>query len=154
MNIIAIDPGANGGIAIHGKVDGDYHTSVEQMPDIYPEIYDVLCNQFHRRIHIAVVERVGFHRQGNNASASAKFARHCGHIEMALYAAGIPIQYVAPVTWQKAMGALPKDYKERKRKVKELMQARYPHINVTDWSADALGILTWALEALPAYQRH
>jgi len=30
--------------------------------------------------------------------------------------------------------------------VKELMQARYPHINVTDWSADALGILTWALE--------
>jgi len=26
------------------------------------------------------------------------------------------------------------------------MQARYPNINVTDWSADALGILTWAQE--------
>ena len=42
--------------------------------------------------------------------------------------------------------ALPKDKRERKRKMKELMAAQYPYIKVTDWNADALGILTWALK--------
>ena len=146
MNILAIDPGANGGLAIWGWKDGERTLQVERMGDTYPNIHDALSNmKFYRKIDLAVIEKVGMHRAGNNASASAKFARHLGHLEMALYSVSIPVQWVAPKTWMKALGTLPQDKAERKRRVKELMQARYPQIDVTLWSADALGILTWAL---------
>ena len=64
---------------------------------------------------------------------------------MALYAVNMPAQRVRPVDWQR-MFTLPKDKKERKRKMRELMAAQYPYLKVTAWNADALGILTWAMK--------
>ena len=144
MAIIAIDPGANGGLAVEGWDIGG--TDVYKMPDTYPNIFDLLMELDTNLIKPrAVVEKVGMHRAGNNASASAKFARHVGHLEMALYIVGIPVEWVTPQKWMQSLGSLPKDKAQRKRKIKELMQARYPDIEVTLWNADALGILTWAM---------
>lgn len=144
MSIVAIDPGANGGMAFF---DGETVRAFK-MPDTYPGILDALREL---RLEVpavrAVVEKAGQHVAGNNASASCKFARHVGHLEMALYAANIPQHTpVHPRTWQRSLGTLPKDKSERKRRIKELMQAQYPYLDVTLWNADALGILTWAMK--------
>ena len=144
MLTIAIDPGASGGIAIIGP--NMEKPVVVKMPDTPKDIYDVLSSlaTLHSSVR-AVVEKVGMHRQGNNASASCKFARHCGHIEMALLALGIPFEEVTPQKWMKSLGVVPKDKKDRKNHIKDLMQRRYGDIKVTLWSSDALGILTYTM---------
>jgi len=146
MLTIAIDPGASGGIAVHYSLTGA--VMAFKMPDTPRDIFDLFDGLYsvHAPSIYAIVEKVGMHRQGNNASASCKFARHCGHIEMALIALGIPFEEPTPQKWMKSLGVMPKDKKDRKNHIKDLMQRRYAGINVTLWSADALGILTYAIE--------
>lgn len=141
--IIAIDPGAAGGIATL-NAEG---VAAYKMPEGMTAQVDLLRQLAAENPHaVAIVEKVGFHRAGNNASASATFARHCGHIEAALYTLGVPMRDVTPAKWQAAMGALPKDKRERKNAVKERMARRFPHLAVTLATADALGILYWAYD--------
>jgi hypothetical protein len=143
--ILAIDPGAAGGIAWYdaGTVDAI------PMPDGMTALCDWLRSERHHilRCHI---EKVGQHRMGNSASASATFARHCGHIEAACYLLGYPVVEVSPTKWLKHFGAptgsTPDEKRARKHFVRDLMARRYPHLKVTLKTADALGILTYALE--------
>ena len=151
MLLIAIDPGASGGLAV-SRDGGD--PVVMKMPDTPKDIYDLLSGLCHAAGIIpdrlpcrAIVEKVGMHRQGNNASASCKFARHCGHIEMALIALGIPFEEVTPQKWMKSLGVMPKEKQARKNHIKDLMQRKHGNaIKVTLWSSDALGILHYQLE--------
>ena len=93
----------------------------------------------------AVMERVGSYMPGNSGVAAATFARHCGHIEAALYCLCIPLVLnPTPQTWMKQAGTWPKDKQERKRAIKEAMQRRHPHLAVTLKTADALALLGWA----------
>ena len=75
-----------------------------------------------------------------------KFARHCGHLEAALYTLGVPRRDVAPGVWMKCLGTLPKDKPQRKRAIREAMAVRHQHLAVTLATADALGILEWAVQ--------
>ena len=138
--IIAIDPGASGAIVF---IDRDGGTHSKKMPDTFPEIADLLRSL---RLSLqgprAIIEKVGGYMPGNSGPAAAKFARHCGHIEMACYCAGIETTQVTPQKWMKKLGAFPKDKKARKNAIKQMMQTRYPNIKVTLVNADALGILT------------
>lgn len=144
MLTIAIDPGASGGIAATGD---DGRPVTMKMPETPKDIHDLIYGlAIHHAEVRAIVEKVGMHRQGNNASASCKFARHCGHIEMALIALGIPFEEPTPQKWMKSLGVMPKDKKDRKNHIKDLMQRKYPSIKVALWNADALGILTYQLE--------
>lgn len=142
QSILAIDPGAGGGLAIQppfGPVE------CQPMPEGMTAQIDVLRSisaQF--PMLRAVVERVGFHRPGNSATATAKFARHVGHLEAALYAMGIPFTEVTPQKWMADTGPLPTDKQARKRAIREEMARRYPYLKVTLGVADALGILEWA----------
>jgi hypothetical protein len=142
MKIIAIDPGAAGGIA--WSLDGIAECC--PMPDGMTEQLDKLrelCAQMPgARV---VIERVGTYMPGNSGPAAATFARHCGHIEAGAYMLAMPTTQVTPATWQKALGTWPKDKKERKHAIREEMQRRYPYLRVTLKTADALGILTWAM---------
>jgi hypothetical protein len=90
----------------------------------------------------AVMEKVGTYVPGNHVGSACTFARHCGHLEAALYALGIPFTEVAPGVWMKKLGTLPKDKPERKRAIRELMARRFPELEVTLKTADALGLLT------------
>jgi hypothetical protein len=140
--IIAIDPGVNGGIAV---IDSDGVEFADPMPDGMTAIIDRL-RDWRGELGIngvAVVENVGGYVPGNSGPAACSFARHVGNIEAALYCIGIPVERVAPATWQRALGTWPKDKQERKRAIKEAMARRYPHLSVTLKTADALGILTW-----------
>ena len=102
---------------------------------------------------------------GNSGPAAAKFARHCGHIEMALIALDIPSDpSVLPSKWQTFFigkpnyPKIPKEIQgkarkqilakrktERKNKIKAKAQALYPHLKITLATSDALGILTWGM---------
>jgi len=143
-SIIAIDPGAGGAIAWR---DCDGMVGFENMPATYTDLADRMRSlQLEllggRDGPVAVIEKVGTYMPGNSGPAAAKFARHCGHVEMACYCLGIPTTQISPQAWMKRLGALPKDKKARKNKIKEMMAAMYPHLRVTLKNADALGILT------------
>ena len=142
--ILCIDPGASGGLALLNR-----EGNVEAFP-----MRDGMTEQIDAIRHIAVtnpglkavVEKVGFHRPGNSATASCKFARHCGHLEAALYSVGVPFEEVSPGVWMRALGALPADKTARKNAIKEQVARRFPHLDVTLKTADALGMLVWAMQ--------
>ena len=71
------------------------------------------------------------------------FGMHFGMLQMAMAAANIPFEKVAPVTWKKAMGLTrvtgKTDRKERKRLSRELAQRYYPdQAGINDSTAEAL----------------
>lgn len=141
---IAIDPGASGGIA---WIDSDGVVHAEPMPDGMTAQCDRLREL---RCELgpqcrAVVEKVGYHMPGNSGVATATFARHCGTLEAALYMLAIPTELVYPGVWQRSLGTWPKDKMDRKRAIREAMARRYPHLRVTLKTADALGMLIWAI---------
>ena len=139
--IIAIDPGASGGIAWR---DNDGVVDVEPMPEGMTAQIDFLRSLIASLPNAdAVIEKVGTYMPGNSGPASCTFARHCGHLEAALYALGCPAKAVLPRTWMQTMGSLPKDKADRKRAIKEEMQRRYPALSVTLKTADALGLLVY-----------
>ena len=94
---------------------------------------------------VAVMENVGGYFPGNSGPASVKFARHCGHIEAACSALYIPVRKVAPQTWQKFFAPVPKEKRDRKQYIADCVRAFYPDLKVTLKTADALGILHWAI---------
>lgn len=144
--IIAIDPGQTGAICVRYP-DGKLVT--EKMPDTMADIWDLVTSFVFSWLPPAeaIIENVGGYVPGNAGPGSVKFARHVGHLEMALYAAGIPTTKVSPSVWMKALGVPPKMEKgDRKRFIKDLMQRRYPKIKVTLVNADCLGILEWGLK--------
>ncbi len=142
--IIAIDPGASGGLA---WTDPDGSSHAEPMPEGMTAQADRL-RELAATLPglVAVLEMVGGYMPGNAGPATATFARHCGHLEAILYVLGIPTTAVTPGVWQRALGAFPKEKPERKRAIKELMARRFPAISVTLKTADALGILSWTTD--------
>ena len=143
MTIIGIDPGEKGGIAILYQTDGLINTF--NMPETYPDIYNLLKNITLTSAHgvKCYLEDVGKGVPGQSSSATAKFARHNGHLEMALYALGIQTEKVTPQKWQKFYSnqvgkstGLSKT--EWKNKLKGLAQALYPTEKITLSTADAV----------------
>lgn len=141
--ILCIDPGPSSGGIAYMASDGRVHAI--PMPATMTEQIDAIRHIAATNPGImAVLEKVGFHRPGNSAVSTAKFARHCGHLEAALYTWGIPFVEVTPHKWMAAIGTMPADKKARKNFIKEEMARRFPHLKVTLGVADALGILCWA----------
>ena len=159
--LVAIDPGASGGIAWR---DGTGAVHAEKMPETPTDILMLLAE---RHAEFAICENVGGYQPGNSGPAAASFARHVGNIEMALLALKIPHKYVAPTTWMNAVcptrTKLTKDQKigldpdslraklakakqMRKNDIKAEMQRRYPGMRITLATAVALGMLTYLME--------
>jgi len=143
--IIGIDPGLAGGIAV---LDQDGHiVSITKMPPTPAEIYDYLRDITlipHDDIR-CVMERVGQGMPGQSSKATATFARHCGHLEMALYALSIPAIEVTPQRWQKSLGigtARGLDKTAWKNRLKSHAQMLFPSLwkakKITLATADAL----------------
>lgn len=66
---------------------------------------------------------------------------------MALVAAEIPYRQVTPHTWQKTMGAMPKDKKLRKHRLLHLAQQQFPAIKITLALADAVLIAAYTRDS-------
>lgn len=135
MLVLGIDPGKNGGLAVVG-IDGAPNLALK-MPDTERDLWD-LCEDFLRPpvgpIDFAYIEKVASSPQ-MGARSIFTFGQGYGSLRMALIAAGIPFEAVAPGKWQRAMGCLSGgDKNVTKRKAQEL----FPGVKVTHAIADAL----------------
>ena len=141
--ILGIDPGNNGGIAVL-DTDGNV-ISLTKMPDTPQDILEYLrkyCNtEMFGNTVICYMEKVGTGIPGQSSKATATFARHCGHLEMALMALGITTNEVTPQRWMKyyQLGKS-SDYSknEWKNRLKAKAQQLFPREKVTLAVADAL----------------
>ena len=141
--VIGIDPGSSGGIAVL-FVDGSV-VSVRKMPDTPQDILDYLrrfCGTelFGSKV-VCYMEKVGTGIPGQSSKATATFARHNGHLEMALLSLGIPTIEVTPQKWMKfyQLGKS-SDYSKTdwKNRLKSKAQQLFPREKVTLAVADAL----------------
>ena len=145
MKIIGIDPGLHGGIAVYDAENGNI--KVYKMPETFPDIFNLLTqinneNGGNQNL-VAYLEDVGQGIPNQSSSATAKFARHNGHLEMALYAIGIRTEMVKPQKWQKSFSntlGKSSDYEKRewKNRLKALAQRLFPQEKVTLDTADAI----------------
>lgn len=137
---IGVDPGMSGGIAVLTE-DGEV-VDVRNMPDTPADILEYL-RSYQAFPCVCVLEDVGQGMPGQSSSATAKFARHNGHLEMALLALGIRTIKARPQKWEKtyALGKSSSYSKpEWKRKLKERAQQLFPNLGkrVTLKTCDAL----------------
>lgn len=142
--VIGIDPGKNGGMAVLD--DSGAIVTVQKMPETPRDVFDLLMEC--RRIAASCgcgltcyMEAVGFGMPGQSSSATAKFARHCGHLDMALLALGIQTNTVTPQKWEKtyqlgkSSGYTKTEWKNR---LKAKAQQLFPNTKVTLATADCL----------------
>ena len=142
---IGIDPGLSGGIAIRNQ-DGSVK-EVVAMPDTPRDIYEFLFS--YKEDSRCVLEDVGHGMPGQSSKATATFARHNGHLEMALLALGIPTEKVTPQKWIKVYQLKKKkeqDKNEWKNVLKAKAQSLFPQLGkkVTLKTCDALLIAEYA----------
>ncbi len=137
---IGVDPGKSGGIAVLD--DAGNVVDVCNMPDTPADILEFF-RHYQAFSCVCVLEDVGQGMPGLSSSATAKFARHNGHLEMALLALGIKTVKVRPQKWEKtyALGSSSKHEKaEWKRMLKERAQQLFPQLGkkITLKTCDAL----------------
>jgi len=146
MKILAIDPGASGGLAWND--DGGFHAI--PMPETDGDLVDFLRSIKIAQVETAWVEEVGgFIGHPQPGSAMFKFGFGAGVIRGALMALGFRVELVRPQKWQKhfSLGAK-KDCQtgsEWKNKLKAEAQRKFPDLSVTLKTADALLILDYAM---------
>lgn len=148
--IIAIDPGASGGIAIRYP-DGKMFT--EKMPDTQGDVLELLrdcmMNAYKETTDaVVILEQVGgFCGTGQPGSAAFKFGEGFGFIKGVVQALGLRLELVRPQVWQKPLGlgtaTACASKTIWKNKLKALAQRLYPAEKVTLATADALLILEW-----------
>ena len=142
---IGIDPGLSGGIAILNQ-DGSVK-EVVAMPVTPRDIYEFLLS--YKEESRCGLEDVGHGMPGQSSKATATFARHNGHLEMALLALGIPTEKVTPQKWIKVYQLKKKkeqDKNEWKNVLKAKAQSLFPQLGkkVTLKTCDALLIAEYA----------
>lgn len=97
MNILGIDPGSSGGLAL---LSGE--PVAEKMPDTERDLYDRV-NRWAARADFAYIEQVHA-MPGQGVTSMFNFGMNYGGLRMALIAAGIPFETVTPSKWQRALG--------------------------------------------------
>lgn len=137
MNILGIDPGASGGIALL-KDDG---AQAWKMPATERDTWALICPEPETWIDVAYIEQVhSMPKQG--VASTFKFGQNYGLLRGLLIAASIRFEAVPPRTWQgvfslpslKAAGSLTKKKNAHKARAQEL----FPDLKVTHANADAL----------------
>tara|TARA_R110000868_G_scaffold36333_2_gene129212 strand:- start:71 stop:535 length:465 start_codon:yes stop_codon:yes gene_type:complete len=110
--ILAIDPGASGALAFFTVATGTL--AIVDMPvmqvtrngkakrEISPTL---LANEIRQRMPSDIVLEIVGARPGQGVSSMFQFGRGVGMVEGVIAALGLPITYVAPRAWQKAVGA-------------------------------------------------
>lgn len=144
--IIAIDPGASGGIAVSGsgpvkafKMPATQGDIVNHIRDIWSSTDSCVC----------YLEQVGgFIGKKQPGSAMFKFGEGFGFVKGVLATLGIKTIMVRPQEWQKhfSLGTCKSCPSKTiwKNKLKSEAQRRFPELDVTLATSDALLILEYA----------
>lgn len=141
MNLLAIDPGASGGIAF-GDTASAKDPALHAMPETVHDLAELIRDS---KVEHAFVELVGgYIGKAQPASSAFVFGENYGKIQGILASLGIPFTLVRPQKWQLALSlGNSKGMKkhEWKAKLKAKAQRLYPQSKVTLQTADAL--LIW-----------
>ena len=150
--MVAIDPGLSGGLAVSGPGTGVYcYPMPETQGDLLAlvrEIRDAAVAE--GRELVCVLEEVsGFAGKAQPGSAMFRFGEHFGFIKGIIQALEVRLVLVRPQVWQKGFGlgtaSACGSKTIWKNKLKAETQRRFPHLNVTLKTADALLILEYGL---------
>jgi len=156
---IAIDPGKSGGVA--WSVEGEFRAAKapESLGDRLDLLKRVVAEARSGTEHPgALVEAVhgGLfsgagprcpvcgRARGMGAVSAFSFGEDYGRWLGLLSGLGVPVTLVTPQAWMKKIGNLPAERADRKKRLKELAQLRFPHLRVTLATADALMMLASA----------
>ena len=142
MKILGIDPGQSGAMVLINETG-----KIQMMINMPETPMDILENIEALNPDICYLEDVGQGMPGQSSSATAKFARHNGHLEMALLALKISTVKVLPNKWQKALGlgsrkkdGVKEEKRDHKNRIKGWAQLTFPSAKVTLKNADAIAI--------------
>ena len=152
-SIIAIDPGASGGIATCRA--GRYDCC--PLPDTQGDLVDYLreirfADDIEHADSIVILEQVGgFAGVGRPGSAMFKFGEGYGFLKGVIQALKFKLVMVRPQTWQKVFGLGTASHCASKtiwkNKLLAEAQRRFPGLKITLATADALLLLEyWMLE--------
>ena len=147
--IIAIDPGVSGGVAVCVEGVPDCQPMPDTQGDQLALLRSILVSAVKSRLEtVCVLEQVsGFAGKAQPGSAMFRFGENFGFIKGAVQALGIKLELVRPQVWQKAFGlgtaSACASKREWKNKLKTEAQRRFPQLQVTHKTADALLILEW-----------
>jgi hypothetical protein len=150
-NIIAIDPGASGGIAVHHMGKTFAHNMPDTQGDIHEAIADIVRQSaIEGQEIVCYLEEVsGFAGKQQPGSAMFRFGDGYGFIKGVVMTLRVRLLMVRPQQWQKALGlgtaASCASRTVWKNKLKAEAQRRFPQLKVTLRTADALLILEYAL---------
>lgn len=141
MNLLAIDPGASGGLAF-GDTASAKDPALHAMPETVHDLAELIRDS---EVEHAFVELVGgYIGKAQPASSAFVFGENYGKIQGVLATLGIPYTLVRPQKWQLALSlGNSKGMKkhEWKGKLKAKAQQLYPNARITLQTADAL--LLW-----------
>lgn len=147
--ILAIDPGASGGIAYRNS---DGTVMAVPMPETEGEIRATLCvlvNTLGGQTPAFIEDQCGVVGPGMRVSASSMFSfgRNFGFILGTLAAYTIRVELVRPQKWQKfhSLGTKKDAGKDWKAKLRGKAQQLYPHLKATLKTADALLLLDYGI---------
>ena len=153
MKVMSIDPGLSGALAVF---DGDDLIAVVDMPTheldrngkakrqiAAADLAGIFCQYDPRHV---IVEKVSA-MPGNGATSMFSFGRSFGIIEGIIAAYNIPVTYVTPGVWTKAIGrGLGKDAsRARACELYPAHQQRFARVK-DDGRADAVLIGAWYLK--------
>lgn len=138
--LLGIDPGKSGGIAYLRSGETPV---AHKMPATVGDLCDLLRSLAVDGARTAYIERVHSSPQMGVVSAFT-FGRGLGNLEAICQCVGIRVEWVAPQTWQKALGCLSRgDKNVTKRRAQEL----FPAVAITHATADALLICEFGRRA-------
>ena len=151
--IIAIDPGLSGGVAVNAFGKTVCHAMPATQGDVLELIRDIkrTADIEGAECECVLEEVSGFAGKAQPGSAMFRFGESYGFIKGAVQALGIKLVLVRPQVWQKSFGlgtaASCASKSEWKNKLKAEAQRRFPQLNVTLKTADALLIIEWVRAA-------
>jgi len=139
---MGVDPGATeGGITL---VSNETDLIVHPMPETVTELWDVFADckasNDDEPIVFAFLEKV-HSMPGQGVSSTFKFGNGNGRLEMALTAAGLSWDYVAPAKWQRELGiTVIKNEKKthKKNRHKDLAGRLFPSYKPVHKTADSV----------------
>lgn len=151
MNILAIDPGASGGLAWHFTTGQNFAVKMPKTTGDLIEFLTIVRSNLKANgdgpLTVFLEDMVKYTGKNTPSSAIAVYARNFGIVEGAVQALGLRLELVRAQTWQKELGLGKSDGNKTawKNKLKAMAQRLYPDITVTLAVADALLLLEYAI---------
>ena len=151
--IVAIDPGLSGGLAVSRFGKTECWPMPETQGDLLALVREIrTATAVEAGELVCVLEEVsGFAGKAQPGSAMFRFGEHFGFVKGVIQTLEIRLVLVRPQVWQKGFGlgtaSSCASKTEWKNKLKAEAQRRFPHLNVTLKTADALLILEHSISA-------